>query len=174
MKILILENDQYMVESKTVPIVGRHYSLEDAESGSKAQNNTFHALISCLYKWMLYEDNFIHDNGGIIYDFRCANDKELKKIFKQRYGAGADHYEYVNNDYAMVEVKTKDDIPQYAWDSFNSGNKGRIKQILKSWIQYSKKQRTNLIDMTKSVMDHIGVDSKKYFEILEGMEDESN
>ena len=174
MKILILENDQYMVESKTAPIVGRHYSLEDAESGSKAQNNTFHALIDCLYVWMLSSDNFIHENGGIVYDFRCANKDDLKIIFKKRYGAGADYYKYVNNKSGMTRAKTKEEIPQYAWDDFNSGNKDRINQILKSWGQYSKKQRSHLIDMTKTVMDHIGVDSKKYFEIMEGMDDGNN
>lgn len=174
MKILILENDQYMSSSKDTPVVGRYYSLEDAISGSRALNNTFHALIDCLYIWMLKEDNFVHDNNGIIYDFRCANKAELKNIFKQRYGAGADHYEFVDMDYKMVSIKDRLLIPVYVTEDFMNGNKQRIKQILKSWSQYTHKQQHKLVDTLINIMDHIGVDSKKYFIILDGMKENNN
>ena len=74
----------------------------------------------------------------------------------------------------MIKVKTKEEIPAYAWESFKAGNRGRIKQHLKSWSEYKKKQRTKLIDTTILIMDHIGVDSKKYFIILDGMKEKDN
>jgi len=169
MKILILEKEQYLSESKDAPEVGRRYFLEDAQTGSKAQNNTFHALIDCFYKWMLDSDNFVHENGNIIYDFSCPDAESLKKIFKARYGAGADYYKYVNDEFAMVQAKTRVEIPEYAWESFTAGNKHRVEQVLKGWGQYTIQQRTHLIDMTIKIMDQCGCDSKKYFIILEGM-----
>ena len=97
---------------------------------------------------------------------------EVKMMFKQKYGAGADHYEFVNEIFAMISVKTKEEIPDYAWQSFTAGNRGRIKQVLKSWSRYTKKQRTKLIDTTIDIMKHISVDSKKFTEILDGLEEE--
>jgi hypothetical protein len=158
-----------MVESKTAPIVGRHYSLEDAESGSSAQNKAFHALIQELYKWMLSQDNFVHQNGDVVYNFSCPDWLTLKDIFKARYGAGADHYRYADQNFQMVKVNSMNKIPGYVMKDFKDGNHLRIAQVLKSWSKYTKKERTNLLDTTINIMDHIGVDSKKYFEILEGM-----
>lgn len=180
MKILILENDGYLVESKDAPIVGRHYSLEDAESGSKAQNKAFHALISELYKWMLSQDKFVHQNGNVVYDFSCSDWLELKNIFKKKYGAGFESFIYVGMVWdenftcehpEIMDAKTYDQIPESVRN--DSEYKTLIRGRLKSWADYTKKQRMKLLDTTINIMDHIGVDSKKYLEIIDGMEEKN-
>ena len=170
MKILILERDRYLVESKTKPIPGKRYNLEDAVTGTKAQNKTFHALISCFFKWMLSTDTFQYEVDGTPYDFRYPDYLVLKDVFKMKYGAGHDHLEYVNDKNQMISVKYMEDVPDYVIKDFNLGNRQRVKQVLKSWSQYTKKQRTDLIETTLNLMKSIGVDSKKFTEILDGME----
>ena len=171
MKILILEHDRFMVESKDAPVLGNRYILEDAINGTQAQNKTLHALIQCLYKWMLSINTFQFEIDSIYYDFRCPDYLILKDVFKMRYGAGADHYEYVNDNLEIINVKKLEDIPLTVVTDFTSGNKKRVKKILKSWSKYTKKQRTDLIETTLCIMKLIGVDSKKFAEILEGMEE---
>lgn len=170
MKILILEHDRFMVESKDAPEVGRRYILEDYGNGTQAQNRTFHALVSCFYKWMLSINTFVFEIDDIHYDFAYPDYLVLKDVFKMKYGAGADHYEYVNDKLEIITVKKIDEIPHSVVKDFTSGNNKRIKKILKSWSQYTKKQRTDLIETTLNLMKSIKVDSKKFTEILDGME----
>ena len=120
---------------------------------------------------MLSINTFQHEIDGMYYDFRFPDYLVLKDVFKQRYGAGADHLEYVNDKNQMVNVKTMEEVPDYVIKDFNAGNKQRVKQVLKSWSKYTKKQRTNLIETTLDIMKAIGVNSKKFYEILKGMEE---
>ena len=48
MKILILPDSSYSVESKVSPDVGRYYTLEDAVFGTGAQNRAFHSLLGAF------------------------------------------------------------------------------------------------------------------------------
>jgi len=118
MKILILDNDKYMLESKETPIVGRHYNLEDAESGTQAQNKAFHALIQEYY--ITGMSSYIADS---LPDFK----KQIKKYL----GAG-----------------------------------------LKSWSDYIKKQRRSTMSNLITEMLAAGVNTGKFNEIMEGLENE--
>ena len=52
--------------------------------------------------------------------------------------------------------------------------KGRIDFRLKSWSDYSKKERRITIDNLISEMMQVGADSKRFNEILRGMEEQSD
>ncbi|MDA3939613.1 MAG: hypothetical protein PF693_09920 [Spirochaetia bacterium] len=180
MKILILENDQYLVESKTVPIVGRHYSLEDATHGSNAQNSAFHALISEFYRWMLSSNEFVYEIDSITYDFSCPDWLTLKDIFKRKYGAGFESFVFVEmhepvmgaefiTKPKIMDAKKYSDIPEAIRK--DPDYKSLIRGRLKSWACYTKKQRMNLLDNTINIMKLSKCDSKKFHEILDGLEE---
>ena len=44
MKLLILPDDKFMLQSGTAPTIGREYILEDALEGTGAQNRTGHGM----------------------------------------------------------------------------------------------------------------------------------
>lgn len=164
MKILILENDNYLVESKDKPIIGRHYNLEDSLSGTAAQNKCFHALIGEYYKSGLHN----YDKVDLV---------EFKKLIKKNLGAGFESFVYVEfnykyNEHIIKEATVFMDIPDYI--RLNDNMKQMIRGRLKSWSDYSKKQRQKTMDNLIAEMDTVGVCSKKYFEIREGMELKEN
>jgi len=161
MKILILENDQYLVESKDSPIIGRHYSLEDSESGTQAQNKAFHALLTEYYK-----------SGQHNYD--AVDFAEFKKQIKKHLGAGFESFIYVEIDYStfgtkpkIMDAKTFQDIPIEIRQ--DPDMKQVIRGKLKSWSDYSKKERMKTMDILIKEMLQVGVSSKKFDEILEGI-----
>ncbi len=165
---------QIMLSGSEFPEVGAYYYLtKEIPEGTDKQNKTLHPLLICFYNWMLRNDTYQFEENGIEYDFRCPDWKYLKEIFKMRYGAGADHYEYVNDKYQMVRISDIKELPDYVMEDFKGGNTGRIKGIPKSWSKYNKKQRTQLIDNLLNIMRSVGVDSKKFSEIQEGLEDET-
>ncbi len=165
MKIQILENEQYMVESKDKPIIGRHYSLEDSVSGTQAQNKAFHALITEYYK-----------SGMHSYD--KVDLKQFKKLIKKNLGAGFEGFAYatvskIKGVYKpfMYEVEKYLDIPVNVRK--DPDYKQMIRGKLKSWSDYTKKERMKTMDNLISEMHQVGVNTKKFMEILEGMEEKN-
>ncbi len=147
-----------------LPEVGHYYYLESATEGTSAQNKTFHALT------MEYFKSGQHSYNADSYD-------DFKNQIKKSLGAGFESFVYIDkvldNDavgdhYKMFDVKTKEDIPDYILN--NSYMKDMIRGKLKSWSCYSKKQRKNCIDNVINEMLQAGVNSKKFEEILKGME----
>jgi len=162
MKILILENDQYMVESKDIPIIGRKYNLEDAVSGTAAQNKAFHALLNEYYI------SGMHSYGKIDL-------VQFKKLIKKNLGAGFESFIYVEIDYntfgqkpQIKDAKTYLDIPLEIRQ--NPDMKDIIRGKLKSWADYTKKERMKTMDNLISEMKQVGINSAKFEEILDGME----
>ena len=86
MKILILENDQYMRESKDSPIVGKRYLLEDAVNGTQSQNKAFHALLQVYY-----------NSGQHSYD--AVDFATFKNLIKKNLGAGFESFIFAQYDY---------------------------------------------------------------------------
>ena len=165
MKILILENTNYLVESKDKPIIGRHYSLEDSVSGTQAQNKAFHALITEYYK-----------SGMHSYD--KVDLKQFKKLIKKNLGAGFESYAYatiskINGVYKpiMHDCIKFYDIPIAV--RLDPDYKQMIRGKLKSWSDYTKKERMKTMDNLISEMHQVGVNTKKFMEILEGMEEKN-
>jgi hypothetical protein len=126
-----------------------------------------------MFSWMLERDTYQFEVNEIQYDFRCADSDELKVHFKIKYGKGASKWEYVNEAIQMVPVYDLKDVPQYAIDDFNKGNRGRVKASRAiSWIDYDKKDRIKLIDSVINIMKTIGVDSQKFHDILDGIRED--
>ena len=168
MKILILDNDKYMLESKETPIVGRHYNLEDAESGTQAQNKAFHALIQEYY--ITGMSSYIADS---LPDFK----KQIKKYL----GAGFESYIYVEihqpvmgleelNRPVIRDAKKYEDIPEEVRK--DEHYKELIRGKLKSWSDYIKKQRRSTMSNLITEMLAAGVNTGKFNEIMEGLENE--
>jgi len=174
MKILILSDGSYMSESKDKPEIGKRYNLEDAVSGTTAQNKAFHALLTAYWKWMFKVNRFQFQDGNVIYDLSTPDDEAFKDYFKYKYGQGFSHIQYVDDDYAMQKVDTMEDIPEAVLTDFAAGNKGRIKGVLKSWAKYTKRERKACLDTLISIIGLSGCDDKKVHEILEGLEHDSN
>jgi len=171
MKILITDNG-YITESKDMPEVGKHYTLEDAITGTAAQNRAFHSLLVAFWKWMFRVNRFQFTDGNVLYDLSTPDAEAFKDYFKYKYGQGFSHIQYVNNDNGMIKVDNMSEVPDYAVKDFNNGNLKRVKGVLKSWTKYTKKQRRDCIDTLKMIIGLSGCDDEKVHEILEGMENE--
>ena len=169
MKILILEKEQYLVESKDSPIIGRHYNLEDSETGTAAQNKAFHALIQEYFKIGMHS-------------YKADNIADFKNHIKRNLGAGFEAYVYVEIKKPVMGMENLDrpiikdaakylDIPEEIRKDpyFKELIRGR----LKSWSNYTKKQRQKTMDNLIAEMLAAGVNSKKFNEIMEGMESDS-
>ncbi len=160
----------FKIESKDKPSVNKTYVFNTlVDKGTAQQNRTFHPLLECLYDWMLSNDKYQFEVNGVIYDFRCDSVDRLKRIFKIRYGKGACSWKYVTDQLTMALINDLNDVPDYVLEDFNNGNRGRIEaNEAISWTLYEKDDRRNLIDRLISIMHLIKVDSKRFFEILEG------
>lgn len=148
-----------LVSEGELPEVGKYYTLEDAVNGTLAQNRTFHALTLEYFK-----------SGQSSYD--ADNYADFKNQIKRHLGEGFDLFIYVtvNDDGIPVikEATTQNDIPV---DVKNSALfKDQIRGKLKSWSDYTKKQRKKCIDNVISEMLQAGVNTKKFEEILKGLE----
>ena len=145
-KILITEvSDQGIsAQLKTgEPEIGRMYFLEDASNGTNAQNRFFHLLID---EW---EKSGTHSFEG-----------NLRDQVKLRYGEGFEAYLYWNG-YKIVKVESKDLVPKEARET-----PGLCFGKLKSWADYTLKQRKKTIDTLISKMVESGVNSKRFNEII--------
>jgi hypothetical protein len=153
-----------------IPIVGRYYEVEDATTGTGPQNRAFHSLLDAFWAWMHKTDNFVFEDNGRIFDLTTPSISDFKDFFKYKYGAGFSHIEYVDDKYQMVRVKSLDCVPGYVVEDFNSGNRQRVKGVLKSWADYTIKERLRTIDMLRSIIIISGCNDKKVQEIMTGME----
>jgi len=120
--------------------VGRHYNAEPADTGTQAQNRAFHALVAEY--WV---------SGCHSYNARSYED--LRKCVKRDLGAG------IEKATIYVHPLKGSPLPDGAevWQ-------------LKSWADYTKKERRETIDNLKNEMIQAGVNSRKFEEILRGME----
>lgn len=140
--------------SKEAPVVGRKYSLEDAATGTLAQGKTFHALAQEYWR-----------SGQ--HSYQARDFIEFKNIIKRELGAGFEAFVYIDGG-KICDAKTLADIPESIRTAPNK--RELIRGRLRSWSEYSKKERRETIDRLKSEMLQVGVNSKKFMEILEGME----
>jgi len=148
MTIIQITPEGYIVLSGDAPEQGRKYSLEDTETGTAAQNKAFHALCQEFYV------------SGC-HSYNCASWLELKEYIKRDLGAGFASFVYADET-GMHEVKTQSDIPAGTPSTHMRGK-------LKSWADYSKKERRETMDNLISTMIQAGVKSRKFDEILGGM-----
>jgi hypothetical protein len=160
MKITITAPGQYMEASKEIPIVGRSYNLEDAATGTDAQNRAFHALVQEY--WI---------SGA--HSYSVSSFEEFRNIIKRNLGAGFEAFIYVEvvaGRPVIRDAKKYQDIP--AAIRRDPDMKKMVRGRLKSWAHYTKNERRHTIDGLIAEMHQVGVNSKKFQEILEGMEEE--
>jgi hypothetical protein len=146
--IIQITPDGYILLSGDTPEVGRKYSLEDADDPTTKQNRAFHALVG----------EYWH-SGAHSYPAKSYN--EFRDYIKRDLGAGFESYIYADGD-GIHKVKHLDDIPGDVPHSHKLGK-------LKSWGNYTRKERINTIDKLIVEMHAAGVQTPKFYEILEGM-----
>lgn len=147
--IIQITPDGFIHLSGDVPEVGKKYALEDAAEGTQAQNKTFHTLIAEYWK-----------SGA--HSYNCKTFDQFRDLIKRDLGAGFESYIYAD-DTGIHKVKTLAEIPEGTLRAHTLGK-------LKSWSKYSKRQRTDTIDRLIAEMHQAGVNTKKFHEILSGME----
>ena len=155
MKILITADNEFTGDALTV---GRYYLVEPADTGTHAQNATFHALLDIFWR-----------SGCHSYD--AGSLEEFKKYIKKDLGSGYESYVYIEdtgNGLIKGNAKSFSDIPKNV--GIDKNGKKMIWGILKSWSDYSKKERLDTIDRLIVAMVNSGVNSKRFHEVLEGME----
>lgn len=151
-------SDVQLLVGGEMPEVGQYYYLESATEGTGAQNRAFHALT--MEYWKSGQHSYNADNYN---DFR----NQIKRTL----GAGFECFIYVllhSGSPKIYDAKTIDDIPEEV--RTDPDMKDTVRGRLKSWSDYTKKQRTSTIDNLISEMLQAGINSKKFEEILKGME----
>ena len=152
------------------PKEGLLYLLEDATSGTAAQNKAFHSLLGAFWQWMFNTDSFQFEDNGKIFDLSTPDRDSFKDFFKSKYGAGFTHIQYVNDHNGMSKVDKLKDVPLYALNDFNAGNRERVKGVLKSWAKYTKLEKMSAIATLERLISISGCNDRKVEEILGGME----
>jgi hypothetical protein len=142
--------DGFLALSKDAPVIGRKYTLEDAETGSGAQNRAWHALAQEYWRTGLHS-------------YPAKTFSEFRDFLKRDLGAGFESFVYASPD-GVVKVNTREEIPQeYNNSKYAMGR-------LKSWADYTLKERRESIDRLIAEMVQAGVNTPKMEEIIAGME----
>ena len=163
MTILITADNSFICIDEKQPEVGRKYNLEDAASGTEAQNRLFHALVSEYYTsglWSYHGSGY--KQGATLHEFR--------EIIKRKLGAGFEviyYADYVDEKAIICQCKTIEDIPIHVRS--DPDMRKCIQGRLLSWTKYSKKQRRETVDKLISEMHQVGVNTPHFNEILDGI-----
>jgi hypothetical protein len=160
MRILITAPNEFIVPDNDAELkIGAYYDCEPAEEGSGNQNRLFHALLT------------IYFISGC-FSYPAKNVEQLKMYIKKHLGSG-----YIYR-YKLTTGEWERNVKQSQLELDISEGKVRRDEKgeyvfdyeLKSWRDYTKRERRNLIESLIAEMDMAGVQSKKYFEILEGIQ----
>ena len=150
MTILITADGEFVTVAGGEPKVGRKYCLEDATTGTSAQNKAFHALVGEYWK-----------SGA--HSYNVVNFEQFRDVIKLNLGAGAECYVYATPD-GIKKAKTLEEVPE----EYREPKYCMVK--VKSWSDYTKTERTSAIDKLIAEMHQAGVQTAKFYEILKGME----
>ena len=159
MKIVVTAPGQFQSLSVEVPEPGMVYELNNNEEGTDAQNRAFHALVQEYWR------------SGC-HSYNATNIMEFRNMIKRHLGAGFEAFVYAvieNGKPVIRDAKTYEEIPEAV--RIDPDLKKLVRGRLKSWSDYSKRERTETIDRLIAEMEETGVQTKKFYEILEGMQD---
>ncbi len=148
MRIQITPGGGYVHISGSAPEEGKTYLLEDATNGSLAQSRAWHALLQEYWR-----------SGQ--HSYRADSFMGFRDLIKRDLGAGFEAYVYAD-DSGIHKVKHLDEVPDHVHARHVMGK-------LKSWARYTKKERRETMDRLISEMHQVGVNTKKFYEILDGM-----
>lgn len=163
MTITIAPDDTYLPASRDVPVVGRTYALEPADTPTAKQNATFHALVDCYFVSGMWSYQGSGYKQGATYT-------EFRNAIKYKLGVGFESYDYADLIDGRVHIfrdVQKGDIPPHVWANYRLAVRGN----LKSWSDYTKKERTETIDKLIAEMISVGVSTPKFQEIMRGLEE---
>ena len=159
MKVLIADDNSFTVVAGKAPAVGRHYVLEEAETATSEQGRAFHALAQEFWR------------SGV-HSYEAANFEEFRNFVKRDLGSGFESFLYAyiddSGNVQQRKVETYAEVPAEIRKSPRVAS--MVYGKLKSWAEYTKKERTETIDRLISTMHQTGVNSPKFAEILQGME----
>ena len=164
MVITITAPGEYMADTQDEPIVGRRYQLEDATSGTGAQNRAFHAILAEYYKTRLWSYQGSGYNAGATFD-------EFRNLIKRKLGAGFESFVYaeiVDGRPVIRDAKAYADIPESVRSDPHL--KELVRGRLKSFSDYTKHERIDIITRLITEMIEVGVNTKKFSVIMEGLE----
>ena len=131
--------------------IGEYYHVEPAATGTDAQNKTFHALVQ------EYWVSGLHSYQAKTFD-------EFRNYIKRDLGAGFEEYSYITPDGKRKKSRARpEEVMIFDGEPFVFGR-------LKSWADYSKKERRETIDRLLAEMYQAGVNSAHFQEIVKGME----
>jgi hypothetical protein len=107
-----------------------------------------------------------------MHSYSVSGFPEFRDRVKRDLGAGFASYKYVEETPEGLrwgECLTREKIPE----TVARGKDGRklVAGKLKSWADYTKKERRETIDRLISAMIQAGVNSKKFDEIIAGFEE---
>ena len=152
MKIKVLETKGSLAKVSVIGKleIGKEYYVEDALTGTQAQNRFFHLLVQEYY------------NSGMYSDIATTVD-DLREKIKLRLGEGFEKIIYSDDTGKIVQVPYSDKllIPARI-----RADRERLLGQLKSWTAYTKVQRKKCIDNLVKEMVTVGVNSKRFNEIM--------
>lgn len=145
-----------IIEGK--PKLAAVYELVEYNAQTDQQRKLFNPLVRLYY------------NSGC-YSYPASNWLELRDQIKKNLGAGFERYEYVNDKFQIKRVNILKDIPKYVWKDFRAGNDQRIKGVLKSMADYTRKEMITACDslireMLSNDVHHTS-QAKKFNDILD-------
>jgi hypothetical protein len=158
MRILATSDYEYSGDKLDV---GHYYHVEEDDAGSLSQNSLFHALVDLYFV------------SGL-YSYPAKTKEDLKIEIKKHLGAGYEFYIYVEQTWKGLrngQVKRREDVPKNL--AIDVNGEEIVLGVLKSWSDYSRKERTNCIDLLIAEMKTAGVSSKKFFQLLDTLEKNS-
>jgi len=137
---------------------GRYYEAVEADTPTEKQNRAFHALLQEFW-------------SSNVDSYNAKNFEEFKNLIKRDLGAGFEKYRYVED----TEKGLRWGTAKAAWDiplnvALDINGNPLAAGVLKSWKNYTKKERKETIDRLINTMIRCGINSKKFEEILKTME----
>lgn len=163
MKIVITDPGCYECLSIEQPEPGMVYQLEDAALGTNAQGRLFHPLVLEYWKSGLWSYPGSGYRPGMTYH-------EFRDEIKKKLGAGFEAFLYadvVGGKPFVKKVSKFEDIPEHIRK--DERRRELIYGRLKSWADYGKRERRMTIDNLIHEMLEMGVNSKKFDEIMQGI-----
>jgi hypothetical protein len=151
MQIVIDHPGHYLIAQGEEPEVGVVYALEVAAEGTERQGRAWHALIQEYW-------------CSGCHSYPAKSFMEFRDYIKRDLGAGFEKYIYADAT-GIHDAATIADIPPGTPRSLTRGR-------LKSFADYTKKERRESIDRLIAEMHQAGVQTKKFYLILEGLEGE--
>ena len=132
---------------------GEVYEVRPVDKGTDRQNRAWHGLLQEYW------------SSGC-HSYNAKNILHFRELIKLYLGAGVEVYYSIINWY---EYENANGLLEKAITIREPKEEYRVK----SWSRYSKKERKESIDRLIAEMHQAGVQTKKFYEILEGLENKN-